>query len=83
MELIQQNEIILLIWDSSFDLEKSGFDAESLKVNFGATAKFENIHRLNLGILVICFLLIFKISNTFNLEFNQRPTEIQHLHWYC
>lgn len=57
MELIQQNEIILLIWDTSFDLEKSGFDAESLKVKFGATVKFENIHRLNLGISVIFLYL--------------------------
>lgn len=52
MELIQKNEIILLLWDSSFDLERSGFDAESLKINFDATVKFENIHRLNLGNIV-------------------------------
>lgn len=50
MEEIQQNDAILLIWDASFDVEKSGFDAETLKAKFGATIKFENILRLNLGI---------------------------------
>lgn len=50
MDLIQRNEIILLIWDASFDLEKSGFNAETLKTKFDATIKFENILRLNLGI---------------------------------
>lgn len=52
MDLIQRNENILLIWDASFDLEKSGFDAEKLKTNYNATIKFENVLRLNLGMLM-------------------------------
>lgn len=70
MDLIQRNESILLIWDASFDLEKSGFDADTLKIKFDATIKFENILRLNLGILYECLFLVYllfyyKILNTF------------------
>ncbi|XP_055305669.1 anamorsin homolog isoform X2 [Sitodiplosis mosellana] len=69
MDLIQPNEIILLIWDASFDLEKSGFDADSLKVKFDAAIKFENILRLNLAAYSdSTFTLIILKTNGDNLD---------------
>lgn len=49
MESIQQNDKILLLWDKSFDLQSSEFQAEELKTKFNATINFENVERLDLG----------------------------------
>lgn len=49
MDFIQLNEKILLLWDSSFDLESSEFNAESLKAKSVACIKYENIHRIDLS----------------------------------
>lgn len=49
MDLIQQNDKILLLWDSSFDLQASGIDAETVKTKLNATINFENVERLSLG----------------------------------
>ncbi|XP_031632155.1 anamorsin homolog [Contarinia nasturtii] len=49
MDLIKENENILLVWDSSFDLENSDIDAEALKSKYDATIKFENVLRLNIS----------------------------------
>lgn len=55
MDLIQQNENILLVWDSSFDLERSGINAELLKSQFDASIKFENVQRLNMSKSLMIF----------------------------
>lgn len=49
MEFIKQNDKILLLWDSSFDVAASDFNADSIKANFSANINFENIERLSLG----------------------------------
>lgn len=49
MDLVQRNDKILLIWDSSFNLEASEFSAEKIKTDFEASINFENIKRLSLG----------------------------------
>lgn len=49
MDFIKQNDKILLLWDVSYDLAASGFDAESIKTKFNASTNFENIERLSLG----------------------------------
>lgn len=49
MDFIKQNDRILLLWDASYDLAASGFNADSIKTNFNATINFENIERLSLG----------------------------------
>lgn len=49
MERIQQNDKILLLWDKSFDLQSSEFQAGALKNKFNATINFENVDRLDLG----------------------------------
>lgn len=49
MDLVQRNDKILLIWDSSFDLEASEFKADKLKTDFDASINFENVQRFSLG----------------------------------
>lgn len=49
MDLIKQNDNILLVWDSSFDLNKSAIDAEVLKSKYDATIRFENVQRINIS----------------------------------
>lgn len=49
MDFIKQNDRILLLWDSSYDLAASGFNADSIKNKFNAIINFENIERLSLG----------------------------------
>lgn len=64
MDLIQQNDKILLLWDNSFDLQSSEFSAAAVREKFNASINFENIERLDLGKLN----LNEKISNkSFNI----------------
>lgn len=59
MDFVQRNDKILLIWDASFNLESSEFNAEKIKAEFDASINFENIQRLSLG-MVQNFRMIHK-----------------------
>lgn len=49
MESIQQNDKVLLLWDKTFDLQSSEFQAKAWKNKCNATINFENVERLDLG----------------------------------
>lgn len=80
MELIQENDKILLLWDTSFDLQSSDFGADALKKKFNATIKFENVERLDLGRFSI-FQRYFRIRfDRIVLFFVQDLMEAHHSH---
>lgn len=47
MELIQQNDKVLLLWDQSFD--PSTINTDELKSSKNVAVNFENVERLTLG----------------------------------
>lgn len=47
MDLIQQNDKVLLLWDSSFD--PSAINTDELKSSKNVAINFENVERLALG----------------------------------
>lgn len=49
MELFQQNDKILLLADSSFDIKSSEFNEDVLKEKFNASLTFNSTEQLNLG----------------------------------
>lgn len=61
MESIQQNDKILLLWDKSFDLQSSEFQAEALKNKFNSTINFENVERLDLGEFKILWKILWQL----------------------
>lgn len=72
MEFIKQNDKILLLWDATYDVAASGFNADSIKTNFNATINFENIERLYLGKKKHCVAkYVFRLSSNpvLNREF--------------
>lgn len=69
MEFIQKNDKILLLWDSSFDLQSSDFSVENIKTTYGASINFENVERLSLGIVIFIIKHLrtkhFELMNNF------------------
>lgn len=55
MEFIKQNDKILFLWDATYDVAASGFNADTIKTNFNASINFENIERLSLGKKTLCW----------------------------
>lgn len=47
MDIIQQNDKVLFLWDQSFD--PSTINTEELKQNKNVAINFENVKRLSLG----------------------------------
>lgn len=49
MDLVDKNDKVLFIWDSSFDLESLKPQFEYLKTIQDVILNFESIHRISLG----------------------------------
>lgn len=67
MDLIQENNNVLVVWDQSFD--PNSINVDEIKATKKATIQFENIDRVSLGATVRSLLIYCVLQKSITVYF--------------